>query len=531
MSEPPQFAATGSNFPAGMSIVLLLGSLITGFAWYRVLDRTDWVTGARRVTWKGPAGDTINRNEPGNRYPWNGCESVDVGLDALFYDGGLWAFCAPHRGFPGGAYGRIDPARGEGRIDWPLPASAPGASTVGLVPGPNGQLGIVYLLKEVNGQVAAGIAGREGWVREPEVLPGDSDTWFLGAAWVRDALEVVVRPGSGSIEATTFAMPVVVRLDASSRSERRPFADREAFCPAATGHCGPVTMAFRANQEDGWLFPVEASPEGRQAALWQISESGTSRESRWATDPFMISEHVDNVAFGVLKQPVFLHDPDRKSFVLTPGGELEDPAPTPPGWRSAVWGTFTTWHGHLSRNEHWLSDDGTFAVGREVGDRFLVTRSTEKQPGNRLVISDQTDPTQPRDEVVARAASYSCGELTQGVFLPRAEGGYWLATSSGCYLALDASLRRADPLGVREHLRRRGSIGMDWNEWWHAWLLGLVLLGLPICVAAGVGAGWLVSRRRTQTEGRWLARAIAISAWVFVVAGGYALLRILPLLG
>jgi hypothetical protein len=139
-----------------------------------------------------------------------------------------------------------------------------------------------------------------------------------------------------------------------------------------------------------------------------------------------------------------------------------------------------------------------------------------------LTLVDTTDPAKPQAFVVAEAQSFSCGELVVGTFLPRSGGGAWLVSDSGCYVGMDASFQRTDPLELTEHLRRRGSIGMGWDEPEHLYYLGWVLFGLPLCLVLGLLLFWL----RRKSAGRTLAWA----AGFFLVSGAWLLMKVWPLL-
>ena len=103
---------------------------------------------------------------------------------------------------------------------------------------------------------------------------------------------------------------------------------------------------------------------------------------------------------------------------------------------------------------------------------------------------------------------------------------------AGCYIAIDRQFKRADPLPLLEHLKRRGSMGIDWNEPQHAIYLGFVLFGWPLFWLFG----WLLGRYKTkhvengQDQQRLRRKWLFFSMGFYLVAGGYLLYQLLPLL-
>jgi hypothetical protein len=129
---------------------------------------------------------------------------------------------------------------------------------------------------------------------------------------------------------------------------------------------------------------------------------------------------------------------------------------------------------------------------------------------------------------VARAESYACRELAFAAFVPRPEG-YWLVSPSGCFVGLDAQLARTDPLDLKEHLRRRGSRGMGWDEHRHFWLLQWVRYGLLVVLAMAFMLAWL-TKKRSWDRAPVLARPLLLSSLLYTATAAWALAQIVDLL-
>jgi hypothetical protein len=152
-------------------------------------------------------------------------------------------------------------------------------------------------------------------------------------------------------------------------------------------------------------------------------------------------------------------------------------------------------------------------IAQRVGDRTILTSS---QGEDLQLIGDRPDRLRP---TIYQSLSEG---FEIGVFLPRASGGYYWVDGNGDYITLDARLRRTDRLSLREHLRRRGSVGAFIDEPAHVVQLALALFGLPVLALVGLLAG---VRRGSLRTGPLLAALV-----LYVIVGGIALVKVLPLL-
>lgn len=505
-----------SGFSVGLVILLVLGFAVMAAGWIKVSRRDLWLTGARRVTWYGPNGQVLSAGDNTDIH----CGVLDVELNTLIFDGAVWTTCDKKSEFPAGALARIDPVKGEGRISWILPKELSfGNNTAGLVPGSDGRMGIIYRIGDVNGPMAVGIAGRNGWIRSPESIGGDSGASFLGAAWVNGALEVVLRQASGTDQFGIKTAPVIIRLSSEGRQERRPFSSWEEMCGKLQSSACVVEMAFRRKGREGWVFGVQAYGSD---ALMELSEDGSSRVSDWGIKGFDTRNQLDNAVSGCLYRPLF------RKAVLMPEGDIRPPKEAPdPQWEHApAWNHFDADAGYLKYRDGWAEKGRALVYARYIGDKFISTSVPEFDNDYPLIISDVTDPAHVTQTSVARTSPFSCGELVAGTFIDRGADGYWLVTPSGCYIGLDASFRRTDPLGITEHLRRRGSIGMDWNEPQYKWYLGWVLFGYPICILLAM----ISARIRPGDFRQAISARLGLFSLVYLISGGYLLINLLPLL-
>jgi hypothetical protein len=439
-------------------------------------------------------------------------------------DGGAaWTWCKGGA-FPHGALARIDASAGEGRVRWPLPAELPlGDATAGVFPGPDGALGIVLRVGSANGSLALAVAGPDGWVHPPTALPGTVMSQLLGGAWLGPTLEVVVLPtADGSWDALGNAVPTFVRAEAGTLDVRRPFADAAAVCRGLT-HC--YGLVWGAQFRDGvWYLVVSGERDSSGVLVWWVDEGGGVHETGWDSDvAAFVTAHVDFVESGLTETPAI------DVQVLQSDGSLRTMAAPPrPEWEGdAAWKDLEIVDGRLRRRSSWVRHGQVFRRAQQVGDRILVTHSIWDLDPPILSITELTADDHETTTPVAHDPGYECGaSLSMGTIIALPTGGYALVSDTGCYVLLDAALRRLDPLPLSEHLRRRGSLGR-WDESSHALKLGWVLAGLPVCLGLGVLLG-IVRRRRRPTS---LANAAAIGAGIYVVTGGVCLAMVLPLLG
>lgn len=472
-------------------------------------------TGARVVTWYGASGEAIPRESPGVLYPFDGCTG-DIGVTGLVHGGALWTTCGPDDRAGLTALARIDPSSGEGRMRWAFPPELALSHTVAIVPRADGALGIVYRHSVVNGLLALAVAGPDGWERAPIAIDDapaarELPDSVLGAAWVDGVLELVVlrwndesAPERRSVMVTTLAAEPRVA----------PFLAEGPLCPP-TSVC-TTSMALR--RDGRWWLVLET-----ERGLVELARDGTRQPSAWrVANAAMMSEQVDNAMTGIL------HDPSLGSSVLGSDGSLGEPGQGSPGGLeiTSAWRYFDSDSGHLSRRRLGASLGPTFMTTQWLGARAIALTASESDDDLRVI--DVTDVEHPREHVVAKTTVFSCGELQTGTFLPRDGGGHWLVSSSGCYVALADDLSRADPIGLLDHLRRRGSIGIDWHEHSHELMLGWIVFGMPLTVLA-VGAQSALRSRKRKSPPSALSPVLAWALGAYLVSAGWMLLQIAPL--
>jgi hypothetical protein len=467
-------------------------------------------TGARVVTWFGPDGERVPRVRAGDPYPFDGCHG-DIGLTGLLHGGALWTVCSPRDRLSFSALARIDPAAGEAHMRWPFPVALSNEHTVALAPGPDGALGVVYRYSNVNGPLAVAVAGPDGWTRAPITLDAGASSTPLGVAWVGDSLEVVVKGGE-DVRAMVNAEPEVISVGAEVT--HAPFLSSGAMCEPE--HACSAGVAFRSDGR--WWVALEGGPRPVN-----VARDGTRAPSRWPDDnAVMLDAHVDNSVTGVLRRPVL------GRLVLGQDGALQEPPadPPPPFEPTAAWSYYDTDAGYLRHRPMWAAVTPTFVTAHSLDGRPVALSVPESDDNLRVI--DLGDPAKPRETIVAKATVYSCGELQAGTFLPRPGGGHFLVSPSGCYLAVGDDLSRADPLDVLEHLRRRGSLGVDWDEPSHALMLAWVLFGLPLALLLAEGLSFVWSRARATTSGP-RSRRIGWGAAAYLVSSIWMLARLAPL--
>jgi hypothetical protein len=159
-----------------------------------------------------------------------------------------------------------------------------------------------------------------------------------------------------------------------------------------------------------------------------------------------------------------------------------------------------------------------------IDGRILTIGIEEQRRADHVFLAELGDER----HIVARAESYACGELAFAAFVPRPEG-YWLVSPSGCFVGLDAQLARTDPLDLKEHLRRRGSRGMGWDEHRHFWLLQWVRYGLLVVLAMAFMLAWL-TKKRSWDRAPVLARPLLLSSLLYTATAAWALAQIVDLL-
>jgi len=177
----------------------------------------------------------------------------------------------------------------------------------------------------------------------------------------------------------------------------------------------------------------------------------------------------------------------------------------------------------LRSERMWGRDrDDISILAQRVGGRTIVTASIDE---DLQLVGPSPDALRP---TIYNSTSY---HFRIGVFLPRPGGGYHWVSGEGQYVTLDDQLQRIDPLPLRHHLRTRGSVGDFIDEPEHERALGWALFGLPALALVGLAlAFFLRERHEDGTRGPWRLGFVMAALVAYAVTGGWALVRVLPLL-
>lgn len=457
-------------------------------------------TGARRVAWFDADGARLPTQLTGAD-GWTGCHG-DIHLRTLVVGSRVWTICTGSERTSYGALAAIDTDTLQGRVAWPMPEELPLAWVEAVQPHGD-RLAVVYKV-DGRGHLAAAVAGPDGWIAPPRRVTGFFGSQVVGLAWHGEEAEAVVLPEEAEHPMGVGADPMVVRIGADGLHERRIPA--QSLC---VGECGWVQVTLAYMVDGRWQFLLGVGGRGNV-----VAEGGEPRPHALAI-PYPWTR-ADVTVTGLVRD----HAPVDQ--ILQADGEVvaNDPrlAALVTAGRVARGGDYVFEGGVLRRRARVQVDDSLVHL---IGERTLVRELPDPQGEAVMSIVDRTEPAAPRSSAVARIASYSCGDLASPAFVAQADGGQLLVAPDGCYIELDAAGRRADPLDLPEHLRRRGSRGIDWHEPQHAWALAWVLLGLPVCL--GVGAA--IARVRT---GRYAISPAA--ALIHALTAGYLLIELARLL-
>lgn len=488
----------------GLALALVVGCALTLLGWTITLGFTG-PTGARRVAWYNADGLSL---PSGLVYDegWTGC-SGDIHLRTISSGRRVWTTCGqdtnsvPHGGL---AVLDVDARRG---VVMPLPAELPLSWSEAVQP-LGDRLAFVYRVAG-SSLLAAGVAAPDGWRTQPVRLPGGAGTAVIGLAWRDDAVEIVVLPADAEHAYGHRADPVIVRLGPGDARSERTIA-LTSLCPPG---CEPAVTSLAYLVDGRWRFLMSWFGDPSGAA--EVDEHGVQRPHPLA-GTFSLASQVDAAAVGLLgdRMPGGKRlGPDGQLVAAEDLAVLSDPAMYIRG------DDLTVVDGHLRTQPRGRVDG---VVTRRFGERTIASERRVVDGDETLVLTDRSDPAAPpRETTVARIHSFSCGDLGDPVFMPQPGGGHLLVAPNGCYVEVDAADARVDPLELREHLRRRGSIGQDWNEPWYAWMLAWVLFGLPLSLAVGA------SFHRARTRRAALSTAAAL---IYVVSAAYFLVKLSPLL-
>jgi hypothetical protein len=406
----------------------------------------------------------------------------EIDLRALRWGAHIWTVCGrPYEDTPY-TLARLDPERGVAERNWPLPG-ARYARSEGMLPGSQDRLGYVY---DRRPGLAAGIAGTDGWLVAPQTVVDAEVTDLLGMAWLGEALEVAAVVMRRQIHiATVSAQGVAVR---------RP--SLETICPDDK-YCEPIA-AFRTPA--GWRFWVQIN-----RGLESIGEDG-SRDgpARQDAKDFHGLDYVNNLAHGVLpetvKEEAWLDDHGRLAIGMVPPPENRADA--------LASGHFIVADGRVRRWPLWYErdEDGT---SLQSGDPPVLVRELGRR-SNVLTVAEVRDGKPRSRRSVARSMVYPDLPLV----LPRAAGGIWLVDLDGEFAAVGSDGRRADPLGLRVHLRTRGTGDPRYDEYGHEFRLAYLLFAPILLAGLGLGVALLMGRRRHHHPAKlkiaWISAALLV---------------------
>lgn len=489
-------------------------AVISCTGWWKVLHHDRWLTLPHRMTWVDDKGAKI---EAGPGAAFNGCYR-DIRAGFVVSEAGYWVSCLHRTGDnQKSAFALFDPAAKTARLAWSFPTLLDVRWTKGLMPGPNGTLGLVM---QADGQLVAAVAGPQGWLVPPTHLgPANSNAELHGLRLSKDTLEVAITPHAGT-RADLSIPSEVVSLRPGTPASKRPIPLERAGCDATDHRCS-LFYAYAPSGDHAWHYLIASYGTGQTVEL-DVDEQGKKTPIRGGT--LSGDLRLDAAVAGITDWF------ESTSLRLQPDGSIVDAPPPPASSAKLLANTsgydFVVKDGHLERlRRYWV--DGEMAFLHVVGERRIVTRLEKVAPNVgvpgtpayedvQLILEDVTNANSPRRTRVARI--HDCGDLWNGMILP-AEGGYLLIAPSGCYVEVNHDLERTDPRGIMEHLLTRGSMYEHWEEPWHAWYLAWVLFGLPLAGLAAAAA-WRRARQRGALVGCGLA----------AVTGGVALLWLWPLL-
>ena len=446
-----------------------LATSVAALAWYATLT-IEPITGPSRMVWHRADGSPAVEADPD--YSNGGCTG-DIGLEIAAWHGGALVSCDSAAIGIGWAF--LDPAAGEARLRWPAERNQ---FTVGLIPGPHGELAIVFE-PHLSTDLAFGIATIDGWRRPPESL---GKVTYRAAAWIGDDLQLVVTPST-----TSDSMPAhtIVTIHGNARTDRTGIASCGTDCFASQ-------IVYRAH--DHWVF------EGYAGSVTETGEPATP-----IFDDNLFPSMIELLAAGRLDSPPTL-SLGMPTPALVAGGTVT--TVVPPVDRVPISQIRYAIEGStIARQPLWKLDERLRFLVERVQGRDLARLYDDE---GRVRVADHVEP-----EAVAPLhpiAHWDQG-LEKRILLPDDRDGYWFVDSSGEYLHLDHALHRLDPRSLREHLTERGSLGPHIQEPTHVYVLGWALLGWPILLLGAVVAG----------RGKPRTKHVLVVAAVYLVTGGYAL--------
>jgi hypothetical protein len=563
-----------TKWVVGVSVAFAIGIMLV--AWSRVARQDEWLTGARRVQWRGGVGQPLPESVCGG--------APNLGL--LSHGVHQWVPCLPSSDYPGGAFARVDVEAQEGLIAWPIPTFRALRHPLGAMPNPFGLVGFVFhgtsdtlslnldhymepapthatgdatqregwtdqmarTLREQERRykkglraqidparaqapkkkphrrrfgkrgdepekIVAAVAGEQGWVFEPTTIADAEQTRFLGMGWKHDVLEVAVARRAHR-GASAAEEVLLVRLLPGGRAVEKVWP-RPTLCRDVEG-CGSLRAAYLHAGDGTWRVIMDGGQ-----SLWEVTPEGEARDLERPWSPTIVW-----LAAGQLT----VND-ELLTESLAPNGTFVDlmtpPLPIQPESRYTDCYRFGA-HG-LELFPRWRFADT--ALVQRAGERLAMTEHRKRGAEEALVVSPFEGVPYGKSSPIARARRhYGCGELFRGAFVPRPGGGHWLVTPEGCNVALHQALDRQDGLSVREHLERRGSLMMRWKERRHEWMLSWALFGLPICIVLGALGGWIRERARPLLYTSSVVPGMIIGVLAYIASAFTTLSIVWPLL-
>ena len=505
-------------------IAIATGVVLTAWGWWQLVQLKDGATGPRQLIWRGPDGGALN--EAATKL----CRGEDD-FAALVVGDVVWTSCpvpplpadAAGAAFAGGL-ARLVPAQGEAKSVWPAPPELPLRSILAVRPHPiRPWLGVVYGGTVDSGLgVAGAIAGPEGWLVPPARLPGRSSD-VLGVAWVGERFEIGLGSTLEAADADRVRDPVIVSLAANSAAATRdvPLTPL-CHCPNPR-FCDPQAAVRTA--EGPWRFIVACAAGGGGWTTWRVAEDGSG--AALERGDRVLRHDLDATAAGLLEMP--LERDGQAVFRLTPEGHVEPRAPTVLANGVALdRAQIVAAEGTLQRVTRVCTYGDTLdgrSFGHRGGQGALFDRlgpAVDDRPRDDRVLSSwsATGSDVTALHVVARTAGAGT-LLSRGALVPRAKGGSWLVALDGTYVVLTDDLRRADPLGIVEHLRRGGSFEAAPGAPTFVVLLAWVLFGLPVTLLA---AAVVMGFRRRSGPRPAIYLLVAAALYVLPAAGFVAAL-------
>jgi hypothetical protein len=429
---------------------------------WRLAKKDDWLSAPRRMPFVKYDGSVLPADLSGPEE----CKPLDIHFKMLIDGTKVWIPCKSSR--QEGALARMDLVSKRVDYRWPYP-SWEVSWTEGLLPLPDGLLASVVRIK---GGLGMAVAGPDGWLLRPQQVDTTAHELVLGLGWHQNTLEVAIG-GIDTDQRPAWSARIVTL--GGSGVKTRPF----------TG-CGEKCSGIHAAHfsEGRWHFLVN---QDYAPVVRDMTEDGASRPAKTGLTGF---HQLDSTASGVTSTFI-------ARYVLSPSGAIEPYPPKPPWLRGdqLLSSRYTRAGDRLSRLQAYEIDEKQFHLDPPVLYSLTLEKSTLKSgtPGTptwedetlgvRLFEVSTFDLVEKKPlRHVAR--THECNDFRFAGALTRVGEEIVVFDPSGCYVTLDANLRRKDAWGVWDHLRMRGSMYTHWNERSHGIKL-VYLFVAPFLVVGG----------------------------------------------